>query len=219
MSYTSKTACGALVFRVELPVGRLISQEAWKAGAGSHGPISLQMSMRAPEVPFAWNVNRMEGSSLMAGAGALGLTYVWDRLKLPHAAHASRYTHGPKGSCPRLRGPEASGPVVFVVQNNRDRSKGVCQTRLAKRLRQGLKAETHVRSNFRSQHGQSVYTSRQKDRCPCASLRASSFLRGFKNIKRDVCRHLPFRQTIALSYLEASRLRPCLYFGPRIFHN
>jgi len=29
---------------------------------------------------------------------------------------ASRYTHGPKGSCPRLRGPEASGPVVFVVK-------------------------------------------------------------------------------------------------------
>jgi len=51
-------------------------QEAWKAGAGSHGPISLQMSMHAPEVPFAWNVNRMEASSLMAGAGALGLAFV-----------------------------------------------------------------------------------------------------------------------------------------------
>jgi hypothetical protein len=61
--------------RLELTVERLISQEAWKAGAGSHGPISLQMSMHTLKVPFAWNVNRMEGLSLMAGAGALGLAF------------------------------------------------------------------------------------------------------------------------------------------------
>ena len=36
--------------------------------------------MHAPEVPFAWNVNRMEASSFMAGAGALGLALAWDRL-------------------------------------------------------------------------------------------------------------------------------------------
>jgi len=45
------------------------AQEVLKAGAGSHGPIGLQTSMHAPEVPFAWNVNRMEGLSFIAGAG------------------------------------------------------------------------------------------------------------------------------------------------------
>ncbi len=49
------------------------AQEVWKAGAGSHGPISLQMAIYAQKVPFTWNVNRMEGSSFIAGAGALGL--------------------------------------------------------------------------------------------------------------------------------------------------
>jgi len=53
----------------------------------------------------------------------------------------------PRGICPRLRGPDASGPVVFALQNNSDLGKGACQTRLAKRLQQGLQAESCASSD------------------------------------------------------------------------
>ena len=53
----------------------------------------------------------------------------------------------PKRLLPILRSPDSSGPVVFAIQNNRDPSKVVCQTRLAKRLQQGLQPESCTSSD------------------------------------------------------------------------
>ena len=49
-----------------------------------------------------------------------------------------------KDSLLRISGPDESGAVVFLVENNSDRSKAVGPTRLAKRLQQGPQADSDV---------------------------------------------------------------------------
>jgi len=51
-----------------------------EADAGSPGPSIVQPEICTLKVHVTGNVNRMEGSSFMAGADTLGLAFILDRL-------------------------------------------------------------------------------------------------------------------------------------------